>query len=128
MRPIKFRAYLKREKIIIDVRRICWNEKGYIFGIDYSYKAKYVNHFVPFNPNNIILMQYTGCKDMNGKKIYDGDIVECFGRIRQIKWSWGRFYIYHPTEPNLDLEEAVTEFGLKVIGNIYENPELLEKK
>lgn len=123
MRLIKFRAYLKNEKKIIDVKSIDWDENGNLISINYPEGKDYFG----YENDDIILMQYTGVRDMNGKKIYDGDIVECFGRIRQIKWSWGMFYISHPTEPNLDLEEAVTEFGLKVIGNIYENPELLEK-
>lgn len=79
--------------------------------------------------SNKILMQSTGLKDKNGKLIYEGDIVkfktELFGTQKQIIW-YEYHYILKDTFIILcDME--IKQFGLEVIGNIYENPELLER-
>ena len=81
---------------------------------------------------NIILMQSTGLKDKNGKEIFEGDIVDYKGREAIIKWhgSYASF-IYRFVD---GLKERVLEwdplflacYNFEVIGNIYENPELLE--
>ena len=82
--------------------------------------------------DKIELMQSTGLKDKNGKKIFEGDIVDYKGRKAVIKWhsSYASF-IYRFVD---ELKERVSEwhplflayYHFEVIGNIYENPELLE--
>lgn len=92
--------------------------------------------------------QYTGLKDKNGKEIYEGDILECtselltnFGKTKtgryettykQVIWltdSWGYRVLKskHIVEgaERKGLEVAI-KFGV-ICGNIYENPELLER-
>ena len=83
------------------------------------------------------LMQFTGLKDKNGKEIYEGDIVKIFnwGRannkvigIAEIKWDVDE--LGWRIEPTFDIdtydliEKAL--YYCEVIGNIYENKELLE--
>ena len=76
-------------------------------------------------------MQYTGLKDRTGKEIYEGDIIErgAFGIITKfpaerniVTWldSEAMFHIT-PGNESLWLED------IEIIGNIYENPELLKK-
>ena len=78
------------------------------------------------------LMQSTGLKDKNGKEIFEGDIVDYKGRKAVVKWhgSYASF-IYRFVD---ELNERVSEwhplflayYHFEIVGNIYENPELLE--
>jgi len=86
---------------------------------------------------NGILMQYTGLKDKNGKEIYEGDIVRGPSEIDVVKWDvyidsdshassgfllWGfRSIQKHPCDVSED-----DPVDCEVIGNIYENPDLLK--
>ena len=79
---------------------------------------------------NVILMQYTGLKDKNGKEIYEGDIVNN-GPLAPAWVEWleeGAGFIFREAgsdewwSPN----GFSTESAWEVIGNIYENSELLQ--
>jgi uncharacterized phage protein (TIGR01671 family) len=69
----------------------------------------------------IVLMQYTGLKDKNGKEIYEGDIVNGTHRFGLVIFKDAGFFVYDE-----HLDESVEEDEIEVIGNIYENPELLK--
>ena len=84
--------------------------------------------------------QYTGLCDKNGKKIFEGDILE--SRASENSEDWKRWLcIYHDGsfcferefgkrkkkyEQNLLCEDEIDLYGLEVIGNIHDNPELLK--
>lgn len=72
-----------------------------------------------------ILMQYTGLKDKNGVEIYEGDIIECDNEKHLISWNNEQSGFWPFTTRIGNLYERI-RLGFEVIGNIYENPELLK--
>ena len=73
----------------------------------------------------LVLMQYTGLKDKNGIEIYEGDIVATpFGYNCEIRWNVNGHWGYWRTVDGATYKEDYWE--CEVIGNIYENPELLK--
>lgn len=78
----------------------------------------------------IVIMQYTGLKDANGVKIFEGDIVffefDEDGSAGVIEWSEYGYWKALIKHKNYDESEILAEMiEGKVIGNIHENPELL---
>ena len=82
---------------------------------------------VPHHENTDLVLEFdTGVKDKNGKEIYEGDIVECSPYIgRPIVFEEGRYWLGEEPE---DLFAGSLRSGVEVIGNIHENPELLEEQ
>ena len=80
---------------------------------------------------NVNLMQYTGLTDRNDKEIYEGDVCELDnGRKDVMAFDEGTFTFGEQGNPLIDLvvqddKYMNTRERLTVIGNIYENPELL---
>ena len=123
MREIKFRA---------------WN-KGWKRGVVYFTLDKLHDGFVycgiksdvSINLKGTELMQYTGLHDKNGKEIYEGDIVkENDTYTAKIEFISGCFVYNFVDTPEDWSNEYIPVYGgsrdTEVIGNIYENPELLK--
>lgn len=84
-----------------------------------------------FSIDDVILMQSTGLKDKNGTEVYEGDIVKCSrGCPHAIYWEkelGGSYIGGMPAWYLSGLREGYAWTGTEeIIGNIYENPELLE--
>ena len=120
----RFRAWLKNDKEMIEADEIHWDRSQLDFvgdAITFMRKA-----------DEIELMKSTGLKDKNGQEIFEKDIVDYKGRKAIIKWhgSYASFiYIFVD-----ELQKRVADwkplylsyYRFEVVGNIYENPELLE--
>lgn len=115
-REIKFRAWDKRHNIMEYINDLYWFEENGIHN---------------FNDDNYIFMQNTGLKDKNGKEIYEGDIlINYLDEKGCVIFNNGSFKVKisnHIHTPTIGLF-AVIGGTVDIIGNIYDNPELLENK
>ena len=123
-RKIKFRAWDPDEKIMANVRALVWNN-GYLVVEAFSPKENELTYVPPFSP---VVMQFTGLHDRNGKEIYEGDIIwwgkDDHAPVSYVFYNDGAFKVSDPESDTWELLIDVLN-GAEVIGNIYENPELL---
>ena len=143
MRDIKFRAYIrdKNPRVpseinkIVEVKSLHLGSKKAIIGYSGG------NYSIKFD--EIELMQYTGLKDKNGKEIYEGDIVlyqdweqcyegggnDSFINKGIVEYNESNCCFNVTERETIDIEDVLYKGNedLEVIGNIYDNPELLEK-
>ena len=133
MREIKFRAWKHSSKKMYFVTNMIWKEDWIGVNSTDSIGINYVDNHCP---NEYELMQYTGLKDKNGVEIYEGDILqhsykpigktEPNVRIFKVVFGDGAFQQYEPGDAENALDIWYEWFELEIIGNIYENPELLK--
>jgi uncharacterized phage protein (TIGR01671 family) len=118
MKEIKFRAWNSEKKTMLKP-------------FDLSSNPKYWCN----NLKDYPLMQYTGLKDKNGVEIYWGDILQDDERPVEcgvVEWDYDSL-IVNNAQITPEWRKTTVESGLKyrhwiIIGNIYETPELLDKK
>lgn len=127
----RYRAWIKSLKWMCDVTNISFDSK-FVDICQQGDTERCTEMSVEFD--EIKLMQSTGLKDKNGKEIFEGDIVDYKGRKALVSWhgSYASF-IYRFVD---ELQKRNAEWNplylaymrCEVIGNIYENHELLEEK
>ena len=139
-REIKFRAWCESNK------EMYYPDSNYEFWVDNNsigfyprYDKDELYHFNTMpseNEKKIVAMQYTGLKDKNGKEIYEGDICKrpsSNGTKEQMAYGVIEFYkgSFCFKREYVNLRIAVDNLcyhyaDCEIIGNIYENPELLK--
>ena len=121
MREIKFRAWFKAKQEIIS-----WKQ------LSLEFKDGFTTIWIPKNKSiedaydldDIELMQYTGLKDKNGKEIYEGDILHLWGgEYCQGYYEFNQIFTVKDLSDSFYLGECE---NIEVLGNIHDNPELLE--
>ena len=121
MREIKFRAWDKVHKKMLEPSNV--GDMMFSYGQNYDH----------IKSSDAFIMQYTGLKDKNGKEIYEGDLLLVDER-RTVKVYWHDELAMYDTKfisDNLpsnffnELRNLSWKHRTEIIGNIYENPELL---
>ena len=103
---------------LVIVRMDCHDAQYYI-------ADKMTGYHTPVDPSTVC--QYTGLKDKNGNRIFEGDIVKRIGDKCVVKWTEeDAKFIIIGSMTKLDFSLFFSEH-LEVIGNIHDNPDLLEK-
>jgi len=113
-----------------------WNKEVNRFENDHLLsRGVYQN---PFERSDLIACQFTGLYDCKGVPIYEGDILRCerdywdSHRNLVVEWHtdcWSLLKVEDPVDSEVmrhDSSFDVPEYQREIIGNIYENPELLK--
>lgn len=129
---MKFKMFIKTTRKMYQVGKIDFEkERVYLKNGD-SYTQSY------FNFDDVILIPFTGIYDREGNEVYNGDIIEYrvgrFVDMTLVKWGKVEFSFLKRTRISANkvswkrgTYQGIHNYG-KVIGNMYQNPELLEKE
>ncbi|NSQ58495.1 hypothetical protein HRF28_09610 [Enterococcus faecalis] len=135
----KFRAWDKRENTMRDVAVLHFTKGGKVNSIEYW---KTPSELKSYHVRNLVLMQSTGLKDLNGVEIFESDLVKVIdGESEEDSYisvvknysneGYPAFDIEYPPNYHYDRNvlSAIMCNGfetIEVTGNVYDNPELLE--
>lgn len=133
-RVIKFRGVFLDKWVYGDLIQDC-DDNLFINSEEHSAHGKGDHYRYSAKPGTVC--QFTGLKDKAGKEIYEGDILIvyiCHGKceLRRVYWWQGGYwtkrvktYGWYGKEPQALSYYFTNEIKLKVVGNIHDNPELI---
>jgi hypothetical protein len=131
MREIKFRAwYIKRKKYYevhhLHIGSIGIHEKDWATCKAYDC-IEQKDIYIQVQPNECIIEQFTGLHDKNGKEIYEGDLIK-YGSDAPLEVIYREScFCYNQKSRYISRLQIFDNINkIEVIGNIHENPELLE--
>lgn len=122
----KFRAWDKIEEVMIDVDEMSWTPKK-----NGVMEFLGIGNFVTWSllAREVEIMESTGLKDKNGTEIYENDILKLDGLVGLFevrRANSGLYKLFKRSTP-YDLVRLIDWIGyVEVVGNVYENKELLE--
>lgn len=142
MREIEFRAYSKSLKRMLSFEHLKEATKGMVDVANAEIQKRNMNYnklapyglFLPLEDDDLEFMQYTGLKDKNGTKIFEGDIFEFDDKCYLVvQWSGEGYFelrIYDAEDDYNNCLAPIWDYNLEnmeIIGNIWGNPELIKE-
>ena len=131
MREIGYRAWLKEEKRFVYPKLIL-NVFGSVIGIAYNdidiFTDELIEHRLLIE--DVVLEQFTGLRDKNSKKIYEGDIVNIQGIKYYVDFEHGGFWLNNDKrrwKSHRPLIHFLEINNVEVIGDVHRNSELLKE-
>ena len=130
----KFRAWHIHKQIMCEVIRIDFEQEIVTLDLETD-DDEYFWVETDWSFSDVEIMQSTGCRDKNGIEIYEGDVIkDKYDKIWLVQWYVGAFVITNKI-PDSDGQTSTYShfsnvsnhhFYFEVIGNVYQDPELLE--
>jgi len=123
MRPIKFQAWDTIDKRMVTVQAITFH---HLEGTPHTIKVEGKEWNIE---PRFKLREFTGARDENGEEIWEGDIVLRHKPHAVVFCNESVAFLVERRKPDgsLECQEYFDNFEYEKIGNVYENPELLEK-
>jgi hypothetical protein len=134
MREIKFRGWHTGQKKMFSAEEMAADQLTLLpTGSFINVSGDNTRLSTIYPSDKFIPLQYTGLKDKNGKETYDGDIIKADDRhwLREIVWfeaGWALRCIRSDEGPHYTYAYIThpDQWQGEVIGNVYENPDLLK--
>jgi uncharacterized phage protein (TIGR01671 family) len=130
VREIKFRAWNPDKKIMVYDANDINLGTNVVLAVNYGkVEAECMSVTESISSTKWIpaeIMQYTGLKDKNGKEIYEGDIVDSGLNVGQVSWDEEKLTFVVKWYESFTHPLRQHKTTIKVIGSVYENPELLK--